>query len=181
MATVEGRFTPVDPFVALGALCLAFYLVFGRPPTVSEAKILWAGSSHETGKFARMKNNGVAGVKATPGYKGDVAIYKTTERENGVNVVKDQPFRAYKSPLDGFKDWLDLLRRLYPAALAAAARGDVEGYVEGLQNGVGGRKYFTADPEAYTAGVWRNLRELDAAYVIAWADLTARPKGSEST
>lgn len=180
MAVVEGRLTPIDPLVALGALCLAFELVLGRPPTVSEAKILWAMASHESGKFQKMKNNGVAGVKATPGYKGDVAIYKTTERENGVNVVKDQPFRAYASPLDGFKDWLDLLRRLYPKALEAAARGDVEAFVEGLQNGVGGRKYFTADPAAYTAGVWRNLRELDTSYVISWADFTAR-KGREST
>ncbi len=178
MAVVEGKVTPVDPIVALAELCRAFEATLGRRPSELEAKVLWAGSSHETGAFQKMKNFGVGGVKAGPSWKGDVAVYLTTEYEGGVAVKKPQPFRAFRDVYEGFLDWLDILKRGYPLALAGAARGDVEAYVEGLTKGWGGgAHYFTAPKEAYAKGVWSNLREL-SFYPIAWNQLTGRgPSG----
>lgn len=176
MARVESKVTSCDPLVALNELCRAFGARFGRKPLEAEAKILWAGSSHETAKFKRLPNNGVAGVKPGAGWTGDVAVHRTHEIEGGVSTPVDAEFRAYASVYDGFYDWLDLLKRGYPFALDGAAVGDVTAYVTGLQHGWGhNAHYFTADPSAYLAGVWRNLRELNTDYVVAWADITSNP------
>lgn len=176
---VPSRITSCDPLFALGELVRAFEARFGRKPLEAEAKILWAGSSHETGKFKRLPNNGVAGVKPGAGWTGKVAVHRTHEVRDGVSEPVDDEFRAYDTVYDGFYDWFRLLDEGYPQALRSAEVGSVELYVEGLQQGWGRHAhYFTADPAAYLAGVWRNLRELDSDYVVAWADLLApAPKG----
>ncbi len=61
-----------------------------------------------------MRENGrsshnVFGIKAGPGWKGDVVHATTTEYENGVARKVKEPFRAYGSYEEAFADYAKLV------------------------------------------------------------------------
>jgi hypothetical protein len=170
---VESRLTQCDPLIALNEMCASGEIVFRRPLTTPEAKVYFGASSHETARFTRMPNNGVAGVKPGSGWTGKVALHKTHEGAGTNRKPIEQYFRAYATARDGFFDWFArVLIPGYPEAVAGAAQGDVERYVRGLHQGWGrGAHYFTGDPGEYTAGIWREIRYLDGL-PIDWATLT---------
>ena len=175
MATVPARITHCHPIEALRDLCVAFFALFGRHPTQSEATVLWAWLGHESGLFKRMVNNGPAGLKRGSKWKGDVAIHRTHEYVKGQKVPKDEPFRAYPTVYDGCYDALSVLRNGYPEALQGAARGDVEAFVSGLLEGWGrSADYFTAPEPLYRDAVERCLAQLVKLPGIPWAELTSR-------
>lgn len=90
------------------------------------------------------KYNNYFGIKPGSSWKGRVANFTTTEYSKGVPYQIKSDFRAYDSPLDSFRDWASLLARLYPQALDAAKRGDIEGFGRGLLNGKAGA--YATDP-----------------------------------
>jgi flagellar protein FlgJ len=51
------------------------------------------------------------GIKATPGWKGDVVHITTTEYEDGVARKVSQPFRAYGSYAESFADYARLISK----------------------------------------------------------------------
>jgi hypothetical protein len=183
MAIVETKVTRHEPAAAFDAFCRAFFARNGRAPTRSEAKVLLAGAALETAFFTRCTNEGIAGVKASTSWQGDVAEHVTREFINGEWVKTKALFRAYATVYDGFADWLRLLSEGYPEALAGAAKGDPEAYVAGLLQGWGrGARYFNAPQAQYLAGVWDNLRRLEADESIPWNEGTSRrlPEGGPS-
>lgn len=182
MAVVPTQVTSCTPDEALRSFAKAFFVRSGRAPTQSEAKVLLAGSALETARFQRMTNNGVAGVKASDGWRGDIAEHITHEVIGGERVTKKEPFRAYPTPFAGFVDWLRLLAEGYPEALKGAAQGDPVAYVYGLQKGwKRNARYFTADTQEYLAGVWACLRWLETL-PLPWEECTSRrvPVGGPS-
>lgn len=60
-------------------------------------------------------------------------------------------FRAFSSPEEGARGWLDLLRGRYPEALEAMQAGLPDAFSKCLKN----RGYYTASESIYTAGVVR--------------------------
>lgn len=90
------------------------------------------------------KYNNYFGIKPGSSWKGAVANFTTTEYSKGVPYQIKSDFRAYSSPLDSFRDWASLLARLYPQALAAAQRGDIDAFGKGLANGKAGA--YATDP-----------------------------------
>jgi hypothetical protein len=98
-----------------------------------------------------MYNHNFGGIKGT-GPSGLTAVSATHEYEGGVRVRTRAHFRAYGSLEEGAGDFLSLLHRRYPAAVAAAERGDPDGYARALREG----GYFTA-PEAHYANGLRGL------------------------
>jgi hypothetical protein len=106
--------------------------------------ILWAHWALETGRGARMVGHNFAGLKGAGPTGGTVPLWTRERRENETVRVR-RHFRAYRSPEDGAKDYVVLLRTRYPEAYRAVVRGHVNDFVSGLQRG----GYFTDDPSVY--------------------------------
>ncbi len=163
---------------ALRAVASAYERLFGRRPTQPELIALAAQSSHETNEWQAIPGYNVAGLKASLDGPHDYTELMTTEyvaQPNGtkkpVKIV--QRFRSYPDLAAGIYDWLSLLSRGYPEAMAGAQQGDVEAMVRGLLKGWGrGAHYFTAPLVSYLAAVLARAEQL-SHWPIAWADLCA--------
>jgi flagellum-specific peptidoglycan hydrolase FlgJ len=94
----------------------------GVPASVTIAQAILESSWGES-KLARDGNN-YFGIKARrqPGTNG-VVWFNTWEVENGANVIRNEPFRAYQTPTDSFVDHGHFFHQnpRYAAALAANA------------------------------------------------------------
>ncbi|MBI5512160.1 MAG: glucosaminidase domain-containing protein [Deltaproteobacteria bacterium] len=123
----------------------------GRAPSESFLNLVTAQACLETGGGRSMYNFNFGGIKGS-GPGGLTAVAGTHEYESGVRVRTRAHFRAYASLDEGAGDFLSLLHRRYPAAVAAAERGDPDGYARALHQG----GYFTA-PEAHYANGLRGL------------------------
>ncbi len=170
---------------AARAIAEAYERLFGRLPTQAELIILAAQSSHETAEWTAMPGYNVAGLKASLSGPHDYTELLTTEylaqpdgSQKAVRIV--QRFRSYPSLEAGVYDWLSLLARGYPEAIEAARRGDLEGFVRGLQRGWGrGAKYFTSPFDAYLKAV-RVRAEQISHWPIAWADIVGPGPSGEA-
>lgn len=133
------------------ALGRSFEQVMGEAPTPAALDILSAQASLETGRGRSMYNFNFGGIKgAGPG--GLTTVARTHEWEGGTRYETHAHFRAYGSLDEGAQDFLSLLHRRYGDAVAAATRGDVDGYAHALKE----RGYFTG-PEGRYANDLRGL------------------------
>lgn len=133
------------------ALGRSFEQVMGEAPTPAALDILSAQASLETGRGRSMYNFNFGGIKGTsPG--GLTTVARTHEWEGGARYETHAHFRAYGSLDEGAQDFLSLLHRRYGDAVAAATRGDVDGYAHALKS----HGYFTG-PEARYANDLRGL------------------------
>jgi hypothetical protein len=110
----------------------------------SAQAILTAQWAHETGHGASMYNFNFGGIKGV-GPSGLTVTQRTREGYGAHERRISDQFRAYSSPEEGAKDYVQLLLTRYSKAVAAAERGDAAGFVQGLKD----KGYFTGDPTAY--------------------------------
>ena len=103
----------------------------------------------------RPHNYNLANQHAYPPWKGKVSTWQDPQIENGKKIVNvDWFWKSYSSLEEGAVDWLNLLEKHFPAAFAAAQRGDVETFSKELRN----KGYYTADVKTYTKGL-KNIKE----------------------
>ncbi len=149
---VLARRTPLSTAEIREAVGSAYGRVLGRPAPEGALRVLTAHVSLETARGQRMFNYNFGGIKgASP--EGATARYQTHEVFAGKRVKLEQPFRAYASAEGGAADYLNLLRKRYPDAVAAAERGDARAFAERL----GRAGYFTAPSGEYAAALEKLL------------------------
>ena len=88
---------------------------------------------HEIAKADGSASHNLFGIKAGRQWPGEVAQQETTEYQYGLPIRKVEPFRAYASYAEAFRDYADLLARRYRSAVQAGE--DVGGFVQGLAAG----------------------------------------------
>ena len=140
---VAPRRTPTTPANVRSAIAAAYRRQTGAEPTSSLLDVLTAHVSHETARGERMYNFNFGGIKGA-GPDGATTRYATRDG-----------FRAYRTLGDGAADYLATMRVRYPNAVAAAARGDVDGFSTALKQ----RGYFTAHLDDYAASMRALTRE----------------------
>lgn len=123
----------------------------GRAPSPATVDLYTAQACLETGSGRSMYNFNFGGIKGTSP-SGMTAVSATHEWEGTTRYRTQAHFRAYASLDEGAQDFLSLLHRRYGGAVAAAERGDVDGYARALKAG----GYFTG-PEARYANDLRGL------------------------
>ena len=124
------------------------------------AKFMLAQAALETGWGRKTLTNedgtpshNLFGIKAGRGWNGKVARSMTTEYENGVAVKKREPFRAYNSYAESFKDYANLIST-NPRYQRVLENGiDAAGFAQGLQNAG-----YATDPQ-YAAKLKRIIQE----------------------
>jgi hypothetical protein len=154
-ALTGGR-TPLDGPEAARHLARAWRETFGKDPSPRALGILWAQWALETGRGRSMHGNNFGGLKGV-GPEGGSAVLATREGFGSTETRIRSRFRAYETPEAGARDYVQTLADRYPEALAAAAKGDADGFVRGLEQ----RRYFTADPAEYRRGIGALLREYE--------------------
>lgn len=166
---VAARRTPTSPDRVRAAIAAAYRKQTGATAGATLLDVLTAHVSHETGRGERMFNYNFGGIKgASPG--GAVARYATREiGADGERTIVDG-FRAYRSLVEGADDYIATMRTRYPNALAAAARGDVDGFSAALKQ----RGYFTAHLDDYAQSMRALARDGAASGRVA-ASLSAVP------
>jgi flagellar protein FlgJ len=99
------------------------------------------------------------GIKADPRWDGDRVVVSTLEYMDGVAVRRKDPFRAYSSYRDSFRDYVDFLRGGSRYREALQQTGDPRAYFAALQSAG-----YATDPD-YSDKVLRvlNGREMRAA------------------
>lgn len=121
---------------------------FGSKASAPTGAVLTAHWALETGRGAHMHGHNFGGIKANA---ADVdAIRLPTLEGAGAQVRRIHArFKAYATPLDGARGYIETLAQRYPQALAAAAAGNASAFAEALARG----RYFTADPTAYRSAL----------------------------
>ncbi len=143
---VAPKKTPLAPSDIRDALQAAHRSLKGAPIEPKLLDVLTAQVCTENASGAAMHNNNFGGIKGTSP-EGFTAKLKTREVLDGKTVEIRDGFRAYSTPLEGAKDYIQLLERRFPRALEAAKTGDVGEYAARLKAG----HYFTADAGEYAA------------------------------
>jgi flagellar protein FlgJ len=85
-----------------------------------------------------LEANNLFGITGDSWKAKGLPVYEITTLEydsHQVPYTLVRPFRRYASWEDSLRDWADLLRRLYPKALAAAKDGDFVTFANALQQG----------------------------------------------
>lgn len=93
------------------------------------------------------------GIKAGPGWKGEVVESVTTEYVDGRPVRRVERFRAYPSYEASFADWARLMSSNPRYAGVLQAGGSVDGFARGLQ-----RAGYATDPE-YASKLTRTITQ----------------------
>jgi peptidoglycan hydrolase FlgJ len=75
------------------------------------------------------------GIKAGNSWQGDSVSVKTLEFEGGVPVPQRAKFRAYDSPVDSFRDYVEVLRNNPRFAGALNTGSDARAFAHALQKG----------------------------------------------
>jgi peptidoglycan hydrolase FlgJ len=75
------------------------------------------------------------GIKAGNSWQGDSVSVKTLEFEGGVPVPRQAKFRAYDSPTESFRDYVDVLRNNPRYADALNTGSDAKAFANALQKG----------------------------------------------
>lgn len=104
------------------------------------ARFILAHAALESGWGAReiraqdgQSSHNLFGIKAGAGWSGDSVATLTTEYRQGLPMKLDQAFRAYDDYGAAFKDYAQLLKTRYGAALEAGR--DAAGFARGLAAG----------------------------------------------
>jgi len=151
LLTERTRLTEVE---AAGYLTAAWRERF-KGPLGPAGPVLLAHWALETDRGRRMPGFNFAGIKARP---GDVEgqLLETVEGYGPDARRMHCRFRSYPTPLDGARDYVNLLANQYPEAVLAARAGDPVRFVAALDRG----GYFTGDPAAYCSAslqLWREF------------------------
>jgi len=146
------RLSAVD---ARSLLANAWQAVTGRVAEPHTSALLTAHWAVETDGGRCMPGHNFAGIKAAPSARGET--FSTVEGHGPAKHEIQARFRVYESPEAGALDYVSLLARRYPDAVAAAASGDSAGFARALAKG----GYFTADLGAYAAALQSRLAALD--------------------
>lgn len=141
---VEPRLTKISGSLAARELKRAWKRLMHEMPSDDTVLILTAHWAHETYGGRQMYNYNFGGIK---GHAPDGGSCVREAHEGSGFHVREllDRFRAYSSVRDGADDYLSLLIRKYPEAIAALERGDVTDFVAALKGG----GYFTGNESDY--------------------------------
>ena len=135
-SAVEGPFTSPEDFVGrLLPIARETAVELGVDPGVLIAQAAletgWGKAviKHEDGS----SSHNLFGIKADSGWSGDRVHANTLEYEDGLVVRKREPFRAYESFAESFRDYLVFLRQNPRYSEALNQTRDARGFVEALQ------------------------------------------------
>ena len=97
--------------------------------------LISAQAALETGWGKSAAGGNLFGIKATGGWRGNVAQAATTEYEQGDAVQRSEAFRAYPDAASSFRDFTALMMSnpRYQGVLHSG--GDAVAYAQGLQRG----------------------------------------------
>lgn len=160
---IESVKTPLSAREVAIAFRDAYSYVSGSPPSVAVLALLMAQSAFETGRWENIRNFNFGGIKAGPGWNGDVQTHRCFEHVGGdrISYPAGDPhcmFRSYGSAEEGAKDYIGLLSKR-ASWWEALHSGSPYTFVERLKAG----GYFTGNLEAYKNGVASLWREYTAA------------------
>ncbi|MDY0747425.1 glucosaminidase domain-containing protein [Paucibacter sp. R3-3] len=97
--------------------------------------LISAQAALETGWGKSTAGGNLFGIKATGGWRGDVAQATTTEYEQGEAVQRSEAFRAYPDAASSFRDFTALMMS-NPRYQGVLHSGDnAAAYAQGLQRG----------------------------------------------
>lgn len=148
------RATPMSPQDATRHLAWAWEKVTGEPATAEVISVFWAQWALETGRGRWMVDYNFAGLKGRAPDGGWAHWWTWEEAKDGPRRVRAK-FRNYASAEDGASDYVDMLLRRYPRAVAAARRGEAANFILELDHG----GYFTEIPKHYLRSVISLARE----------------------
>lgn len=142
------RATPMSPQQATHHLMLAWEKVTGHEATLEIISVLWGQWALETGRGRWMVDYNYAGLKGVAPDGGWAYWWTWEETASGPHRVRAR-FRNYESADRGAEDYVGLLWRLYPKAVAAAREGNAAEFIEELVDG----GFFTEIPKHYKRSV----------------------------
>ena len=145
---VEPKRTQVSQAEIRDAIARAHAKVTGRAASGAALDVLTAQASLETASGGRMYNYNFGGIKGSSA-SGETARLRTHEVLGGKDVEIRDGFRAYRSLDDGAADYVRLITDRFPAAMAQAERGDVDGFAKALKQA----GYYTAAEKDYASGL----------------------------
>jgi len=122
----------------------AWIRIIRKMPTDDTILILAAHWAHETSGGRFMYNYNYGGIRGR-GSSGLSCLREAHEGWGWTAVASVGRFRAYRSASEGADDYVSLLARKYPLAIAAARSGDILQFVKALRQ----EKYFTGSEAAY--------------------------------
>jgi flagellar protein FlgJ len=113
---------------------------------------LESGWGRQEPRFAdgRSSHN-LFGIKAGPGWRGEVVEASTTEFVDGRAVKSVERFRAYGSYEESFADWARMMASSPRYAGVLRGAGSVESFAQGLQ-----RAGYATDPD-YASKLTRTI------------------------
>jgi mannosyl-glycoprotein endo-beta-N-acetylglucosaminidase len=130
------------------ALRAAWQNVTGEAPSDKTLALITAQWAHETGNGASMFNYNFAGIKGSGPSGLSVAQHTREGYGDSERRIVDN-FRAYRSAEEGATDYVQLLSKRFPDAVAGARQGDPAAFVRGLKS----RGYFTGHEGQYLTSV----------------------------
>jgi len=115
----------------------------GVPPhfLLAQAALESGWGRHEIRRSDGSPSHNLFGIKAGSDWHGAVAYATTTEYVNGKPTTRREPFRAYASYAEGFRDYAHLLKNNPRYAPALAGGADAAVFAQGLQ-----RAGYATDP-----------------------------------
>jgi hypothetical protein len=152
-APKRSTLTPMGRHEAISFLADAWRESQGEAPSDSTLAVLCAHWSHETDHGRRMHAHNFGGIKGV-GPSGQSLVMWTREHVGEERLVR-RTFRAYSSPEEGARDYVNLLSERYGAAFRGAREASIERFVTGLSS----RGYFTDDEQTYLRSLARLVRE----------------------
>ena len=141
---VPPQLTVMDGERAARELRHAWIRVIRKIPSDDTILILAAHWAHETSGGRFMYNYNYGGIRGR-GSSGLSCLREAHEGWGWTAVASVGRFRAYLSASEGADDYVSLLARKYPLAIAAARSGDILQFVKALRQA----KYFTGSEAAY--------------------------------
>ncbi|MCE7894873.1 MAG: hypothetical protein DYH12_35075 [Sorangiineae bacterium PRO1] len=148
------RPTPMSPNDATRYLAQAWEHLTGERATEEVISVLWGQWALETGRGRWMVDYNYAGLKGRAPDGGTANWWTWEEADDGARRIRAR-FRSYEAPEHGALDYVEMLLRRYPKALAAARRGDAVNFIFELDHG----GFFTERPEHYVRSVASLARE----------------------
>jgi len=146
--------TPVTADELVEAIEAAWPDVFGEAPDRETTLLLVAQSAFEDGWWRACWCFNCANAKHVDGDGCDFYFVACDEYLHGVLKTLEPPdpgcrFRAFASLVDGVRNWLRLMLRQYPKAIAAAKTHNATAYCAELK----AEKFFTDELSHYTLQV----------------------------
>jgi flagellum-specific peptidoglycan hydrolase FlgJ len=168
LTQVEAKPTRASKDEIRSAIAAAWKKATGHAASAGTVDILTAQSCLETASGTKMLNYNFAGIKGH-GPTGMMATYGTFEIIDGKRVDIKDGFRAYGSLNEGADDYVALLRKRFPAAIAAAERGDVDGFAHGLKQA----GYYTAAESDYAKALHSIAGIKSESHPVTMSQLTS--------